>query len=242
MKVKIGKYVDWFGPYQLAEKLMFWVPKEKDEHGFPHTADRVHNFGEWLAHGSIEPEPEVGETTVLWGRERPVTLLYKFLSWIHSKQERTIKVHIDRWDTWNMQDTLGYIVRPMLKQLKEAKHGAPYVDLADAPKELHGKKLTKKQKDSGDVDDKHFERWDWVLDEMIFAFESLPGGANEDWEEQFTKGEYDFQFKKLENDMNELVHGADHTAETDWDGRKEYAERIQNGFRLFGKYFQGLWD
>jgi len=42
MHVKIGKYKNWFGPYQLAEAIMFWVPKEKDEYGFPHTADRVH--------------------------------------------------------------------------------------------------------------------------------------------------------------------------------------------------------
>ena len=37
MKIRIGPYTDWFGPYQLAETLMFWVPEEKDEHGFPHT-------------------------------------------------------------------------------------------------------------------------------------------------------------------------------------------------------------
>jgi hypothetical protein len=28
----------------------------------------------------------------------------------------------------------------------------------------------------------------------------------------------------------------------DWDGLKLEQERIQNGFRLFGKYYQGLWD
>ena len=29
---------------------------------------------------------------------------------------------------------------------------------------------------------------------------------------------------------------------TDWEGYKAYAERIANGFRLFGKYYQNLWD
>lgn len=240
MKVKIKNYTSWFGPYQLAEKLMFWVPKEKDELGFPRTADRVHDFGEWLAHGSVEPEPEVGEITS-WG-DRPSTLLARFLSWIHNKKKRTIEVHIDPWDTWNMQDTLGYIVRPMLKQLKETKHGAPYVDLDDVPKELHGKKLTKKQKANGEIDDKHFERWDWVLDEMIFAFESLAGGENEDWESSFWSGEHDTQWKKLENGMSEMVHGPNHTAKHDKEGYNAYAERVQNGFRLFGKYYQNLWD
>ena len=237
MKVRIGPYKDWVGPYQLAEKLIFWVPKEKDEYGFPHTADRVHKFGEWLAHGSIEPEAQVGEIRS-WG-DRPHTWLYKFLSWIHSKKEQKIEVRIDRWDTWSMDHTLAYIVLPMLKQLKETKHGAPLVDLKDVPKELHGKKLTKKQKDSGEVDDKHFERWDWVMDEMIFAFESK---LDDSWEEQFESGTSDLQFKKLEDGCSRIVHGPNHTAETDWEGRKAYQERISNGFRLFGKYYENLWD
>ena len=238
MKVKIGPYKNWFGPYQLAELLMFWVPKEKDEYGIPHTADRVHKFGEWLAHGSIEPEPEVGDIHK-WG-DRPHTWLYKFLSWVHSKQERTIKVHIDRWDTWSMDSTLAYIVLPMLKQLKETKHGAPFVDPKDVPKELHGKKLTKKQKDNGELDDKHFERWDWVLDEMIFAFETKVDDGR--WEEQFETGESDLQWKKLEDGNYQMVNGPNHTREYDWEGRKKYEERISNGFRLFGKYYQNLWD
>ena len=243
MKVKIGPYKNWFGPYQLAELLMFWVPKEKDEHGFPHTADRVHKFGEWLAHGSVEPEPTAGDIYKWsiynkWG-ERPTTWLYKFLSWIDSKQERTIKIHIDRWDTWSMDHTLAYIVLPMLKQLKETKHGGPYVDLKDVPKELHGKKLTKKQKDNGEVDDKHFERWDWVLDEMIFAFDSK---VNDGWEEQFETGESDLQWKKLEDGNYQMVEGPEHTREYDWEARKKYEERISNGFRLFGKYYNNLWD
>jgi len=42
MKVYIGPYKDWFGPYQLAEKLMFWVPKEKDEYVFVPTSQFPH--------------------------------------------------------------------------------------------------------------------------------------------------------------------------------------------------------
>ena len=238
MRVKIGPYTNWFGPYQLAELLCFWAKKEKDEYGFERKPDWVHNFGEWLAHGEVEPEPKVGEIRS-WDRERHHTWLYKFLIWIESKKKRTIKVQIDRWDTWSMDHTLAYIVLPMLKQLRESKHGAPYVDLEDVPKELHGKKLTKKQKDQGDVDDKHFERWDWVLNEMIFAFYSK---VNDGWEAQFETGESDLQWKTLENGMSEMVRGPDDTKVYDWEGRKAYEARIQNGFRLFGKYYQNLWD
>lgn len=245
MRVKIGPYKNWFGPYQLAEKIMFWVPKEKDEYGIPHTADRVHKFGEWLAYGNIRPEPEVGDVTD-WGDDRPNTIISKFLSWIDSKKKRKIEVHIDPWDTWNMETTLGYIVRPMLKQLRDKKHGAPWVDDEDVPLELRStsaRELTQEEKDTGHTDDNHFKRWDWVMDEMIFAFESLDGGANQDWEDQFTTGEYDYRFKKISEDgTSQMVHGPNHTAETDWEGRKAYAERVSNGFRLFGKYYQNLWD
>jgi len=245
MRVKIGPYRKWFGPYQLAEKIMFWVPKERDEHGYLGNADRVHRFGEWLAHGSIQPEAEVGET-VEWGADRPSTILTKLLAWIDSKKKRKISVHIDRWDTWNMETTLGYIIRPMLQQLHANKHGAPWVDDEDVPEHLRStaaRELTQEERDNGHTDDNHFKRWDWVLDEIIFAFESLEGGINEDWEEQFTSGEYDYQFKKIEEDgTSQLVRGPNHTAETDWDGHRAYGKRIQRGFCLFGKYYQNLWD
>ena len=179
MKIKIGNYPKWFGPYQLAELLCFWAKPVKDEFGIKDKPDWVHDFGEWLAHGSVEPEPKAGDVTS-WNRDRHDTLLSRFLTWVHGKQERTVKVHIDNYDTWSMDSTLAYIILPMLKQLKEKQHGAPYVDLKDVPKELHGKKLTKKQRDDGDVEDKHFERWEWVMDEMIFAFESK---IDSSWEE-----------------------------------------------------------
>jgi len=239
MKVKISNYTSWYGPYQLAKTLMFWVPEEKDEHGFPHTAERVHKFGEWLAHGKVLPDPEVGDVYTMW-EDRPTTWLYKLLHWIHSKKSRTIKVHIDRWDTWSMDHTLALIVLPMLKQLKETKHGAPMVDVEDVPKEL---RPTKKEQAAynkdGTTDDKFFERWDWVLDEMIFAFDSK---VNDGWEEQFETGEYDLQWKKLEDGNYQIVEGPEHAKVYDWEARKKYEERISNGFRLFGKYYNNLWD
>ena len=160
MKIKIGPYTHWFGPYQLAEKLCFWAKPVEDEYGMKSKPHWVHQFGEWLAHGSVEPEAEVGEITSWDHDRRPNTWLHNFLIWVESKKKRTIKVHIDRWDTWSMDSTLAYIVLPMLKQLKARKHGAPQVDDKDVPKELH---MTKKEKAAfnkdGSTDDKFFKRW-----------------------------------------------------------------------------------
>lgn len=41
MKILIGDYLNFLGPYQLAEKILFWLDKYED--------DRVHDFGTWLA-------------------------------------------------------------------------------------------------------------------------------------------------------------------------------------------------
>jgi hypothetical protein len=220
MRVKIGSYTNWFGPSQLAEKLCFWAKEVPDEYGILNKPNWVDNFGEWLAHGSVEPDPEVGH-------DFHTTWLYKFLLWIDSKKERTIKVHIDRWDTWSMDETLAHIILPMLIQLKETTHGAPYVDDKDVPKHLRGT-----------TDEFHFERWDWVLDEMIFAFES----KNEEWEDQFYSGERDLIYAQQEDGFVKIEHGPNHTLEVDKVGREEYQKRITNGFRLFGKYYENLWD
>jgi hypothetical protein len=239
MKIKIGPYTNWFGPYQLAELLCFWAKPVKDEYDFERKPDWVHNFGEWLAHGSVEPDEKVGDITS-WNRDRHDTLLSRFLTWIHSKQKRTVKVHIDRWDTWSMDHTLGYIVLPMLKQLKATKHGAPFVDDKDVPAELRSTAAPPKE-NNYDTDENHFKRWDWVLDEMTFAFETKAGSL-EDWEDQFHTGEHDIQWKKLEGGNSEMIRGPNDTSKYDMKGRKAYQKRISNGFRLFGKYFESLWD
>jgi hypothetical protein len=238
MRVKIGPYKNWFGPYQLAEALCFWVKKVPDEDGMMSKPDWVHRFGEWLAYGSIRPEPEVGEVYSFLDDDRKPTWLNRFLTWIHNKQSRTIKVKIDRWDTWSMDDTLAHIILPMLRQLNETKHGAPFVDDEDVPEELKSTSAPPKENDY-DLDDNHFLRWDWVLGEMIFAFESK---LDDSWQDQFRKGEFNFKMKKLDNNMSEMVRGENDTSETDWDGMKAYQARISNGFRLFGRYYEALWD
>ena len=124
--------------------------------------------------------------------------------------KQKISVRIDDHDTWSMDHTLAHIILPMLVQLKATKHGAPNVDPKDVPKELRSEPA------KHDICPTHFDKWDWVLDEMIFAFES----KHNDWEEQFHSGER-----------------LNHTFKIDMKGRKAYQKRISNGFRLFGKYY-----
>ena len=138
-------------------------------------------------------------------------------SYTDNGKDQVVEVQIDPWDTWSMDYTLAPIILPMLKQLKETKHGAPNVDWEDVPRELRpsGEELHAYNK-NGTTDEHFFERWDWVLDEMIHAFEQK---NKDDWQEYY----YSYN---------------------DWDmeGMKAEQERISNGFRLFGKYYESLWD
>ena len=99
--------------------------------------------------------------------------------WFGYTPDRKEKIRIDRYDTWNMDSTLSLIILPMLKQLRDSKHGAPYVDPDDVPKDLRPK-----EQDEYGTDDTHFARWDWVLDEMIWAFEQK---CLDDWESDYYK-------------------------------------------------------
>jgi len=157
-------------------------------------------------------------------------------NWFGYSPKQKTKIRIDRYDTWSMDHTLAPIILPMLKQLKETKHGSPMVDMKDVPQEL---RATKKQLDAygwnGETDPKFFDRWDWVLDEMIWAFEQK---CRDDWESDY------YEYRKIgpeeEKDPDSLF-GLKLVWE-DREGRKAHQERMSNGFRLFGKYFESLWD
>ena len=219
MRVKIGNYPNWIGPYQIAEKLLFWLDKDEDE--------RVHKFGTWLS-----------------GGEDKDSLLARFCTWIHSKKKRTVVVKLDKWDTWNMDGTLALIILPMLKQLKAAQHGSGSVEDADVPMFLRSTSAPPKE-DEWDIDANHFKRWEWVMDEMIFAFECK---VDDSWEEAFREGEIDWESvpcawnEKGEPTMYQMKDGPNHTYKCDYDGMKVVQDRITNGFCLFGKYYQNLWD
>lgn len=217
MEVKIGPYVNWIGPYQIAEKILFWMDKYED--------DRVHKFGEFLAHGFNKKIP---------GQKRKETLIYKFCTWVHDKKKRKVKVKLDPWDSWNADHTLALIIYPVLKQLREKKHGSPMVDYDDVPQHLRpdpDEVIKMLKEDPGWTDEKLHDRWEWVMGEMIWAFEQE---LAEDDESQF--------FEHPEDTDDDDIMASIGKIKIDQVGLRAHQERKQNGFRLFGKYYQNLWD
>ena len=181
MKVLIKPYPSFIGPYQIAEKILFW----KDPYD-----DIVMALGEFLSGGEEED-----------------SLLLKVCQKIYNYRVSRPRafVHIDPYDTWSMDDTLAHIILPMLKQIKKEKHGSPLVRDEDVPDEIKSTSCPEDKDDTWRASDCNIhKRWDYVLDEMIWAFE----------------------YKLLEDDDYNIEHN----------------NRMANGFRLFGTYYQGLWD
>lgn len=138
-----------------------------------------------------------------------------YLEWILNKlHPKYDYVKIDYWDTWNMDSTLGKVVLPMLKQLKSTQHGHGHVDDEDVPDSIKSMNAPRVENE-WDLDDFSSLRWDYVIDEMIWAFEEIES----DNDDQFF----------TENIFNKFAYDAN-------------KNRINNGFRLFGKYYSSLWS
>jgi hypothetical protein len=155
--------------------------------------------------------------------------------------ERKISVKIEPWDTWSMDHSLSYIIHPMLVQLQKTKHGSPWVDDEDVPEELRSTSAPPKENE-WDTDDNHHKRWEWVLDEMIWAFtQKLDDNADS----QFHTGDHDIEWKDVTingEKVFEMVKGPNDTHVFDKEGYDAWQARKSNGFKLFGKYFEALWD
>ena len=227
MKIYKSNYRShWVSPYVILEKIFCWREIDYDEPIIEKLSDFLNPF------------------CVAWK---------KFLDFVHP---RISYVKIDRYDTWSMDHTLADIILPMLKQLRDTKHGSPLVDLEDLPEELRMvgyedgssqlnldfETAEQFREDSWNITHR---RWEWVLNEMIFAFEHL---VDDKWEDSFHSGVHDIKHVPCEWDENgkpklySMEHGPNHTYKLDYEGLRKVYDRMDNGFRLFGKYYRGLWD
>jgi hypothetical protein len=153
--------------------------------------------------------------------------------------DQKISVKTDVWDIWSADTMLAHIILPTLIELKKCKECSPFVDDDDVPDNIKSTS-DKTQHKHHDTDKFYHDRWVYVLDEMIFAF-NTKAGDNQDWEDNFHSGEYDMQVKKLENGTIQMLTGPNDTHKYDVEGAKVYNNRINNGFRLFGVYYNSLW-
>jgi len=187
---------------------------EKDE-------DRIYNLNEEVDNPYVKWVNFLNPICVVW---------QKFLDFIHP---RFNYVKIDRWDTWSMDHSLAHIIHPMLVQLQKDKHGAPYTEDDDVPEYLRSY-MAQPKENEWDTDSLHFMRWDWILNEMIWSFEQE---LKDDDESQFFDHSECGDEKPWDKDGKYVSK-----LKLDTEGLEKHQKRKANGFRLFGRYYQNLWD
>ena len=129
---------------------------------------------------------------------------------------RKEEISIHDYDTWNMDHTLALIALPMLKQLKATKHGVPYLDYEDMPEHLQ---FIRREYDSRAIGD---------------LFNGT--GYNDD--------EFQRQVEVWDWMIDEMIWAMEQVIDNDikYIGDTEHHDRIDNGLKLFGKYYRSLWD
>lgn len=176
MKIYIGNYKTYIGPYQIAQMLCFWAKRDALE-GYP---DYVHNFGKWLA------EDKNGNDS--W--------LTKACQWLDSKRRRKIKIKIDSYDLWNLDNTLSYIIYPLLVEFRKDVPSTAMVDKGDVPEYLHS---TYGTGDDMSAMYSH-EAWLYVIDEMIHSFDP-------EWENKYGFGAENYVYENYKKNLERQQNG-----------------------------------
>ena len=148
-------------------------------------------------------------------------------------EERKVEIEVHPYDSWNADHTLALIALPLIKQLKETKHGSAMVDDADVPEEIRSTSAAPKENE-WDTDEFVHARWEYILSEMIWALEQLVDNKESDF----------FHWDKTqpaeEGSIGDMFGLG--TCTIDREGLDAYNARINRGTTLFGKYLQNCWD
>lgn len=161
-------------------------------------------------------------------------------------EQQVIDVLIEEHDTWSMDLTLAYIIIPMLKQLKQTKHGAPGSLPEFAMTSLGSSQYCFDFYAEGDdaAWDAGHKHWDEIVDKMIWSFEQVLI----DWEDQYWKVKPKLDVEAMMAEKETDVEVSSHPliweehGVCDWVGMDNHRKRMQEGFELFGKYYNDLWD
>lgn len=156
------------------------------------------------------------------------------------RRTNTNKIKLHNYDTWSFDMTMAPIILQGLKNIRDAKQGAPYVADEDVPDELKSSAAPPKENE-WDLDDNFFKRWDWVINEMIWAFEHI---NDDSWEDALYSGGWDIVSDEITTEdgkMFETKFGENSTIKYDKKTADEMYARINRGTILFGKYYRNLW-
>ena len=195
----------------------------------------------WRNQGYLAEEEYTKVDRFVFGFFDKLSNLVRPLNRWSNSRSRKMNVQIDDYDVWSADHTLAIIITSVLKKLKEIKHGSPLVDDEDVPDSLKSSAAPPKENE-WDIDNNHHARWEWVIDEMIWAF-----GPHDTDQYYHNTDQLEMVSVPLEDGSSALSfnHQKDPNKPSyfrDEEGLKKHAERKENGRRLFAKYYEALWD
>ena len=129
--------------------------------------------------------------------------------------QKTFRGYSDS-DLWNLDYAIAKKVLPMLKAYRKMKRVGTPISMFDDPMSTEY---------SDEEQEKANEKWNEILDKMIYAF----------------------TYSVHENDKKyEEYLGVEYEEGSDWRQTKESREKVwkryEEGMGLFGKHFHSLWD
>ncbi|MGD2071865.1 MAG: hypothetical protein PVG65_00040 [Candidatus Thorarchaeota archaeon] len=127
-------------------------------------------------------------------------------------------------DSWSIDWWLAEIMPSILKALKKSKQGTPFSCFSN-PQKTHHSKYEMKVAD---------RRWNKILDNIIYTFETANNILDNHWIYSSTKDYYTKNAKEYRKCMSHL--------EFIYIMSYQECKRFEKGQQLFWKHFFSLWD
>ena len=122
------------------------------------------------------------------------------------RKNRAFNIHIDDFDVWSLDYTLACIIHPALIRLKETKHGYPelwedgMVTHHNYDRQLHFDFIDE------EVETKYLvDKWNTIMDKMIYSFECIKKDDNLEIEDSHFKNVKNYKGKTNDHPGNEYL-------------------------------------
>jgi len=147
-----------------------------------------------------------------------------------AKKPRIEKVAVHPWDTYSADNTLALVIHPVLVAFKEdvKEKGAVPSDFLD-PVDVSAMTEEEAQALHEKMYNEALLKWEGIIDQMIWSFGEVKGDYA--GEESF------FKIKDTDADVMDLESRYD----IDNNGLNDYYEKIDEGLKLFARYYRSLW-
>jgi len=220
MRVNLGPYKNWVGPYQLVELLKYVGVSE-------YLRDKI---------AILIPTAPFLWLEKMRGERKEKIVIHNYDAW---SADHTLAKIIAPLLHKVKEDKHGVPCEFLGKEYSDLVSSNEFwAEKGDGPLHDHADVLFKQAEDE----------WNKALDHMIWAFEEYnkdnwddPYWTGERGEcESIASGETHWNpITKKDEQLFELKSTG--TRECDWEGRQKHWDRMQEGINLFAKHFSSLW-